>query len=166
MSDLQAEKQFVDPIDAAAIKRGKPTADDIKLAIANIQAHNWIDTLFVPFYWDCVMYDPQGQKAGEGCAHCASQAMAGAWLHLQAPDALIDCAIEDCDVELDVPNGWRFECTPPKLTLAEAIAWLDDSYANFPEFEDVELVGRPAWLEEAIEEVAKASEPDADKWTQ
>jgi hypothetical protein len=163
--DLQAGKAGIDPIDAAAIERGKSTADDIELAISNIEVHNWIDSLWVPFYWTCVMYDPKGQKAGDGCAYCASQAMAMAWLRLQAPDALINCSIEGYDVELDVPNGWRFECTPPKLTLAVAIAWLNESYA---EFADVRLAGRrPAWLEEAIEDLAKASEPGADaKWTQ
>jgi hypothetical protein len=39
----------------------------------------------------------------------------------QVYDALIRNA-----VELDVPDGWRFECTPPKLTLAVAIAWLNE----------------------------------------
>ena len=153
------------PLDAAAIKRGKPTVNDVKLAIVNSQNHNWLDPTWVPFYWTCTLYDPKGQKAGSGRAHCASQAMAMAWLLLQAPDALTNCSIEDYDVELDVPNGWRFECTPPKLTLAVAIAWLNENYA---EFADVELAaGRPAWLKEAKEDLAEASEHGADvKWTQ
>jgi hypothetical protein len=60
--------------------------------------------------------------------------MAMAWLHVQAPDALIEAAVDENSIEFEVPAGWRFELTPPSPTLAAAIAWISE---NFHEFDDV-----------------------------
>lgn len=116
------------------LENSKPTADDIRLAIMNVEARNWLDPSRVPHYWDCTLYDSNGEEAGEGQAHSAGQAMAMAWLHMQAPDALIDAYVEADSVELNVPDGWQFKLTPPQPTLAAAIAWI---HRNFQEFEDV-----------------------------
>jgi hypothetical protein len=39
--------------------------------------------------------------------------MAMAWLHVWAPDALIEAYVEPGNIPSDVPDGWRFELTPP-----------------------------------------------------
>jgi len=39
---------------------------------------------------DRQLYDSNGHWAGEGCGHTAAEAMALAWLHVWAPDALIE----------------------------------------------------------------------------
>ena len=41
------------------------------------------------------------------------QAMAMAWLHYWAPDALIDAYVEQGSVPFEVPDGFHFELTPP-----------------------------------------------------
>jgi hypothetical protein len=43
-----------------------------------------------PIYWDCQLYDANGTRMGDGCAHTAAEAMALAWLCCWTPDALVD----------------------------------------------------------------------------
>ena len=47
----------------------------------------------------------------EGQAETAGEAMALAWIHAHAPDALIDAHVELGAVPYNVPDGWRFELT-------------------------------------------------------
>jgi hypothetical protein len=91
----------------------KPTPADIVIAIAKAESGDWIDPLYEPIHWNCDLYAPDGRRAGDGGAHTAAQAMAMAWLCVWAPDALIDAYVEPGGVPFDVPDGWRFELTPP-----------------------------------------------------
>ena len=91
----------------------KPTPADIMTAIAKAEAGDWIDPLYEPIHWFCDLYAPDGRSAGNGCGHTAAQAMAMAWLCVWAPDALIAAYVEPGSVPFDIPEGWRFELTPP-----------------------------------------------------
>jgi hypothetical protein len=91
----------------------KPTPADIMTAIAKAEAGDWIDTLYEPIHWHCELYAPDGKLYGNGSAHTAAQAMAMAWLAAWAPDALIDAYVEIGSVPFVVPDGYRFELTPP-----------------------------------------------------
>jgi hypothetical protein len=91
----------------------KPTPTDIVRAIELIEEDEWIDPVGIaPTYWSCELYDPQGRRAGDGVADTPGLAMAMAWLCVMSPDALIDGEVLD-EVPLIVPDGWRFELTPP-----------------------------------------------------
>jgi len=46
--------------------------------------------------------------------------MAMAWLHLWAPDALVAAYVDLDSIPLAVPDGWRFELTPPWLSMSDA----------------------------------------------
>jgi hypothetical protein len=59
----------------------KPTAADIVIAIGKIEAGDWLDPSEEPISWSCVLYDPEGKRAGDGDAHTAREAMALAWVH-------------------------------------------------------------------------------------
>jgi hypothetical protein len=89
----------------------KPTPADI--AIAKAELGDWIDSPVEPVNWLCDLYDPEGKHAGDGTGHTAREATALAWLCAHAPDALIDRYVEPGTVPYDVPDGWRFELTPP-----------------------------------------------------
>jgi len=92
----------------------KPTADDIRCAILAAERGLWIDPSEHPNeYWDCKLYDPTGQRAGEGQAFSAGEAMGLAWLHAHAPDALTEREVEPGSVPFKIADGWRFELTPP-----------------------------------------------------
>lgn len=91
----------------------KPTPTDIVRAIEQIEGAEWIDPDgLAPTYWDCTLYDPEGRQVGDGIADTPGLAMAMAWICVMSPDALIDGEVLD-DVPLVVPDGWRFELTPP-----------------------------------------------------
>jgi hypothetical protein len=92
----------------------KPTPADIVIAIAKAEAGDWIDPTDLPLRWQCELNDPEGQRVGDGDAYSASEAMALAWLCVWAPDALIDAYVEPGSVPFDIPDGWRFELTPPR----------------------------------------------------
>jgi hypothetical protein len=101
----------------------KPTPIDIANAIAMIEAgvdrdgrpdpreREWIDPTEVTAHWDCRPYDPEGKAMGEGQAETAGEAMALAWIHAHAPDALIDAHVALGAVPYIVPDTWRFELT-------------------------------------------------------
>jgi hypothetical protein len=91
----------------------RPTPAEIMIAIAKAEAGDWIDPLYEPISWFCELYDPDGRCVGNGNAHTAAQAMAMAWLHFWAPDALVAAYVEDDSVPFAVPDGYRFELTPP-----------------------------------------------------
>jgi hypothetical protein len=88
-----------------------PTADDIREAIKSAETGDWIDPEDVPNCWECILYSPDGKRAGEGHALTPDKAMGLAWLHAWAPDALSEAYVEDGSVPLTVPDGWRFELT-------------------------------------------------------
>ena len=93
----------------------KPTPMDILRAIEAAETGDWIDpTDLAPTYWDCTLYDPEGRQVGDGQADTSGLAMAMAWLCVRSPDALINGEVLD-NVPLVVPDGWRFELTPPTL---------------------------------------------------
>ena len=91
----------------------KPTAADIAIVIGKIEAGDWLDPSEEPISWSCVLYDPDGERVGDGDAHTAREAMALAWVHAHAPDALIISHVAFGEVPYDVPDGWRFELRPP-----------------------------------------------------
>jgi len=91
----------------------KLTPADIAVAIGKAATGDWIDPCETPINWGCVLYDPEGKRAGDGNAHTAAEAMALAWLCVWAPDALTTGHVEPGQVPYDVPDNWRFELTPP-----------------------------------------------------
>jgi hypothetical protein len=91
----------------------KPSPADILVAIAKAEAGDWFDPLDKPINYFCELYAPDGRCAGNGSAHTAAQAMGMAWLHVWAPDALIDAYVEPGSVPFDIPPGWRFELRAP-----------------------------------------------------
>jgi hypothetical protein len=93
-----------------------PTPLDIADAITKIEEAEWIDPSEVTVHWDCKLYAPEGKEMGEGHADTAGEAMALAWIHAHAPDALINAEVELGQVPYNIPEGWRFELTPPQLT--------------------------------------------------
>ena len=66
----------------------KPTAADIAIVIGKIEAGDWLDPFEEPISWSCILYDPEGERAGDGDAHTAREAMALAWVHAHAPRCL------------------------------------------------------------------------------
>jgi hypothetical protein len=94
----------------------KPTPADIAVAIAKAESGDWIDPTDVAFRWSCELYSPDGKRSGDGDAHTPQEAMALAWLSAWAPDALLRGYVEVGSVPYDVPDGWRFELTPPWRT--------------------------------------------------
>jgi hypothetical protein len=42
----------------------KPTAADIAIVIGKIEAGDWLDPSEEPISWSCVLYDPEGERAG------------------------------------------------------------------------------------------------------
>ena len=91
----------------------KPSPADIAIAIAKAELGDWMDPIDWPVRWSCELYDPAGKLVGDGDAPTAAEAMALAWLCAWAPDALINRRVELGQVPYDVPDGWRFELTPP-----------------------------------------------------
>lgn len=91
----------------------KANTADILIAIGKAEAGDWIDPTDEPINWFCKLYDPDGQCVGDGSARTPTVAMALAWLCAWAPDALIDAYVKIGSVPFDVPDGWRFELTPP-----------------------------------------------------
>jgi hypothetical protein len=92
----------------------KPTPADIARGIELIKAREWIDPGDYPvgLWWVCEAYMPDGKRASDGIADTPGEAMALAWINSWAPDALEDGDGLD-DVPLVIPEGWRFELTPP-----------------------------------------------------
>ena len=72
----------------------KPTAADILIAIGKAESGDWIDPTDVPFRWSCELYDPAGKRVGDGVG----------------------------PVPFKVPDGWRFELTPPFAAAIDEIA--------------------------------------------
>lgn len=87
----------------------KPSSTDIAAAIELAEQGGWIDPAGVPLNWLCTLYDPEGQRAGDGNGLTRQEAMAMAWLCAWAPGALADAYVEPGSVPMDVPAGWRFE---------------------------------------------------------
>jgi len=100
----------------------KPTAADILIAIGKAEGGGWIDPTDAPFRWSCELYDPAGKRVGDGDAHTPQEAMALAWLCAWAPDALLNAHVEVGPVPFKVPDGWRFELTPPFAAAIDEIA--------------------------------------------
>ena len=74
---------------------------------------DWIDPLETPLNWSCTLYNSEGFEIGNGNAHTPREAMALAWIACCSPDALIDGYVEPGSVPYEVPEGYRFELTPP-----------------------------------------------------
>jgi hypothetical protein len=81
----------------------KPTPADIMTAIAKAESGDWIDPLYQPIFWYAELGDPDGTWFWNGCGH--TPAMAMAWLHYWAPDALISAYIEVGSVPFEIPDG-------------------------------------------------------------
>ena len=92
-----------------------PTANDIERAIKASETGDWIDTGVedADLYWRCVAYDPEGDRHCDGVATTPEMAAALAWVGGWAPDALHEAHVPPGSVPLAVPEGWRFELTPP-----------------------------------------------------
>ena len=95
------------------MQQNKPTCDDILTAIRKAETRDWVDPSEVPGTWECKLFDATGQRCGDGNAFTPGEAMGLAWLCAWAPDALIDAYVEPDSVPLDIPDGYRFELTPP-----------------------------------------------------
>jgi hypothetical protein len=93
--------------------RAAPSPADIAVAIGKVAAGDWIDPLDAPLNWLCLLYDPEGFEIADGNAHTPREAMALAWIACCSPDALIDGYVEPGSVPYEVPEGYRFELTPP-----------------------------------------------------
>jgi hypothetical protein len=93
--------------------RAAPSPADIAVAIGKVQADDWIDPLETPLNWLCLLYDSEGFEIANGNAHTPREAMALAWIACCSPDALIDGYVEPGSVPYEVPEGYRFELTPP-----------------------------------------------------
>ena len=93
----------------------KPTAFDIIHAIEMVYRGDWIDPDDYPDdCWACDVYDANGMRIGDGDGFSAGEAMGLAWICVWYPDALIDGRIpHNVIVPYCVPDGWRFELTPP-----------------------------------------------------
>jgi hypothetical protein len=91
----------------------KPTSADILVAIGKVYAGDWLDPLNVPLCWSCVVFDPAGNRAGNGDAPTAPGSMALTWVNVWQPDALASGYVELNAVPYDVPDGWRFVLTAP-----------------------------------------------------
>jgi hypothetical protein len=91
----------------------RPSSAELLVAIGKVAAGDWIDPATAPIHWDCQLYDSNDYWAGEGCGHTAAEAMALAWLHAWAPDALIKGRAEPGEVQFEIPDTWRFDLTPP-----------------------------------------------------
>jgi hypothetical protein len=91
----------------------KPTANDIAAAVGIIEADECIDSYLAPIYWSCDLYTPENCLASNGMGDTPGAAMALAWIHLWWPDGIIDCYVPPGEVPWPVPDGWRFELTPP-----------------------------------------------------
>jgi hypothetical protein len=89
----------------------RPTADDIREAIKSAETGDWIDPSEQPNCWECILYNPDGQPAGNGHAHTPGKAMGLAWLHFWVPDALVEAYVAPDSVPFTIPDGWRFELT-------------------------------------------------------
>jgi len=89
----------------------KPSPADIDHAIRLAELGGWIDPSDEVHAdcWECLLYAPDGNRVGDGRAHTPNEAMALAWLHVCAPDALSDAYVEPGSVPHDIPEGWRFE---------------------------------------------------------
>jgi hypothetical protein len=91
----------------------RPSSAELLVTIGKVAAGDWIDPAIAPIHWGCQLYDPNGCWAGEGCGHTAAEAMALAWLHVWAPDALVEGWVEPGEVPFEIPDKWLFELTPP-----------------------------------------------------
>jgi hypothetical protein len=91
----------------------KPTPDDIRSAITQAETGDWIDPVAEPNCWLCELYTPDGERFGDGNGHTPAEAMALAWLHYWAPDALEHAYVEPDSVPLEVSDDWQFRLSPP-----------------------------------------------------
>jgi hypothetical protein len=58
------------------------------VALGKAAAGDYLDPARAPICWACQVYSPDGVAAGNGNAPTAGEAMALAWIHVWAPDAL------------------------------------------------------------------------------
>src|SRR5262245_51566960 len=87
----------------------KPSPADIDRAIELAEQGGWIDPTEEPDCWECLLYNPDGNRVCDGHAHSPNEAMGLAWLNVWAPDALTTAHVEPGSVPHDIPDGWRFE---------------------------------------------------------
>lgn len=91
-----------------------PSPADIRRAIRMAEAGTWVHyPEDDPTCWACYLIEPDGRRFCNGDGHTAADAMALAWLHRWAPEALDHAYVEDGTVPISVPDGYRFELTPP-----------------------------------------------------
>jgi hypothetical protein len=103
----------------------KPTPTDIADAIAKCEAgpdpvsgeYEFLDYRDAGSHWFCVLYDPEGKRVCDGFDDTTGAAMAMAWVGAHAPDGIINQHVELGTVPYNVPEGWRFELTPPQKSV-------------------------------------------------
>ena len=93
--------------------RAAPSPADIAVAIGKVAAGDCIDPTDTPLNWLCLLYDSEGFEIANGNAYTRPEAMALAWIACCSLDALIDGYVEPGSVPYEVPDGYRFELTPP-----------------------------------------------------
>jgi hypothetical protein len=66
-------------------------------------------------FWWCRLYDPEGHALSvDGVGYTPEQAMAYAWIHAIVEEPFLGEVDLSVVVPHIVPDGWRFELTPPK----------------------------------------------------
>jgi hypothetical protein len=92
----------------------RPTPDDIRAAITQVETGEWLDPSVTPVCWSCDLYDPDGVKVVNAQGHTAAEAARLAWVCAMAPDALSEAYVDHDEVPLEIPDNWRFELTAPR----------------------------------------------------
>jgi hypothetical protein len=90
-------------------KLSRLSASDIAAAIELAEAGERIDPIR-PTSWVCELYDPENVRVGNGIADTRGIAMALAWICAWRSDG---SSPVPPGMPWDVPEGWRFEFTPP-----------------------------------------------------
>ena len=92
----------------------RPSRADIRRAIAMAEDDTWVHYPDEdPTCWGCYLVEPDGVRCCNGHGYTAADAMALAWLHRWASEALTQACVEEGTVPLEVPDGYRFELEPP-----------------------------------------------------
>jgi hypothetical protein len=55
------------------LHRDVPSPADIVIAITKAELGDWIDPTDAPLCWECLLYDPNGELAGNGHALTANE---------------------------------------------------------------------------------------------
>ena len=105
----------------------KPRPADILVAIGKIATGDWVDPLDAPICWTCHVYAPDGGRAGDGSGRTAGEAMAVAWILVWDCDAFDrGRRVVPGSIPFDIPEGWRFELSPPWQSKPELLRWIEE----------------------------------------